>query len=255
MKLNSMMRTMVTVVIMFCTPIAQAALIEKNGFFTDTTNKLDWLWTTQTRGKSIDTISAMLLPGGALAGWQYATQQQLADLGTEAFGVVMLPTKNTVQKGDTIPLQDLFKVTQPSALGKITHLFTKLENNFNTATLLYNQSRVEDLFNPQNSLQTTNLNSAVIGSALVRGTTVPCTITLSNTDFSTSDNIFLAAIQIQVDNSVNVFANAGLTLEAPKTFITAGFHAHSGSSVHITAKNVGPGCSIPINANLRENSL
>lgn len=59
---------------------AQAALIDRGSYITDTTTGLDWLKLTETAGRTYEDISSNLGSGQEFDGWTYATQSQFANL-------------------------------------------------------------------------------------------------------------------------------------------------------------------------------
>ena len=64
--------------------VATASLINAGTYMSDTSTGLDWLDLTASLDMSYDYVSSQLGPGGAFAGWQYATVAQVETLWTDA---------------------------------------------------------------------------------------------------------------------------------------------------------------------------
>ncbi|MCW9013131.1 MAG: hypothetical protein OQL06_05050 [Gammaproteobacteria bacterium] len=82
-----------------------AELIDKQKYTVDTATGLDWLDLTETQGLSYSEVSAQLEQGGQLAGWSYATQQQLNELFKNAGLVKGFKTKENIE-----PVSKLLKL-------------------------------------------------------------------------------------------------------------------------------------------------
>ncbi len=59
---------------------AGAAIVDRDGWITDTATRLDWLDPIATVGRSFDQVSAALGAGGDLEGWRYARLGELEGL-------------------------------------------------------------------------------------------------------------------------------------------------------------------------------
>lgn len=67
----------------FC---ANATLIEKSNFVTDTTSGLDWLDFSETNGRSVSFVESQLGYGGLYGGWRFATMDDVKGLFNSAGG-------------------------------------------------------------------------------------------------------------------------------------------------------------------------
>ena len=63
-----------------------AALLDRDGYISDTQTGLDWLDLTQTAGLSYQDVSAQLVQGGSLEGWRYASLAEVVGLLDSAGG-------------------------------------------------------------------------------------------------------------------------------------------------------------------------
>lgn len=59
---------------------AQAALIDKDTYITDTLSGLDWLKLPQTMGLSVNQVKSEMVTGGAYEGWRFASHENFGDM-------------------------------------------------------------------------------------------------------------------------------------------------------------------------------
>lgn len=59
---------------------AQAAIVDKGDYLTDTVSGLDWLDVTITAGMSVNSVKSQLVAGGLYEGWRYATGDEFNSL-------------------------------------------------------------------------------------------------------------------------------------------------------------------------------
>ncbi|EDY84252.1 hypothetical protein VDG1235_3883 [Verrucomicrobiia bacterium DG1235] len=74
-----------------CAIQAHAILVDRGDYTRDTDTGLDWLDMSFTDGLSYNAVGALLLPGGSLQGWRFATSAEFDGLINSAVGPALAP--------------------------------------------------------------------------------------------------------------------------------------------------------------------